>query len=71
MIRTWRARVFVAFTLGCTLLLAACAGQRSTPKSDSGGSAVTIYVSTDRVFSEPILKAYEQKSGVNWRDRYS
>src|SRR6266852_2351569 len=64
MIRTWRARVFVAFTLGCTLLLAACAGQRSTPKSDSGGSAVTIYVSTDRVFSEPILKAYEQKSGV-------
>lgn len=25
---------------------------------------VTIYVSTDRVFSEPILKAYEQKTGV-------
>ncbi len=64
MIRTWRERVFVAFTLGCTLLLAACAGQRSTPKSDSGGSEVTIYVSTDRVFSQPILKAYEQKSGV-------
>ncbi len=64
MIRTWCERVLVAFTLGCTLLLTACAGQRSTPKSDSGGSEVTIYVSTDRVFSEPILKAYEQKSGV-------
>ncbi|MDQ3258152.1 MAG: extracellular solute-binding protein [Acidobacteriota bacterium] len=25
---------------------------------------VTIYVSTDRVFSEPVLRAYEQKSGV-------
>src|SRR2546430_1779006 len=57
-------RVFVAFTLGCALLLAACAGQRGTQKNDSGGSEVTIYVSTDRVFSEPILKAYEQKTGV-------
>src|SRR6266496_5196321 len=56
--------VLVAFTLGCTLLLAACAGQRSTPTSNSGGSEVTIYVSTDRVFSEPILRAYEQKTGV-------
>jgi len=25
---------------------------------------VTVYVSTDRVFSEPILRAYEQQSGV-------
>src|SRR6266536_5482334 len=57
-------RVSVAFTLGAMLLLAACAGRRFTPKSDSGSREVTIYVSTDRVFSEPILKAYEQKSGV-------
>src|SRR6266536_1600444 len=57
-------RVSVAFTLGAMLLLAACAGRRFTPKSDSGSREVTIYVSTDRVFSEPILKAYEQKTGV-------
>ena len=25
---------------------------------------MTIYVSTDRVFSEPVLRAYEQQSGV-------
>src|SRR5439155_9543179 len=41
---------------------------RSTPKSESASRAladeVTIYVSTDRVFSEPILKSYEQKLGV-------
>jgi iron(III) transport system substrate-binding protein len=45
--------------------LAACSGQPN-PASNSTGPAseVTIYVSTDRVFSEPILKAHEQKTGV-------
>ncbi len=41
--------------------LTACGG------SDPGAQAprtVTIYVSTDRVFSEPVLRAYEQQSGV-------
>src|SRR5215212_4488646 len=45
------------------LILAAC----SPPPNERQGSAaseVTIYVSTDRVFSEPILRAYEQKTGV-------
>jgi iron(III) transport system substrate-binding protein len=27
-------------------------------------ATVTVYVSTDRVFSEPVLKAFEQRSGV-------
>ncbi|MGE3844890.1 MAG: extracellular solute-binding protein [Vicinamibacterales bacterium] len=43
------------------LALAACGG------SDPGSQAprtVTIYVSTDRVFSEPVLRAYERQSGV-------
>ncbi|HQR36385.1 MAG TPA: extracellular solute-binding protein [Blastocatellia bacterium] len=40
--------------------LAACGGSHSTSITNE----VTIYVSTDRVFSEPILKAYEQKTGV-------
>src|SRR5437867_97299 len=68
MIRTRYDKVFVGFTLGAMLLFAACVGQRSTRKNESGSRAlageVTIYVSTDRVFSEPILKSYEQKTGV-------
>ena len=66
--RTRYVRIFVAFTLGVTLLLAACTGQRSTPRNEGAASApageATIYVSTDRVFSEPILKSYEKKTGV-------
>ncbi|HYP27536.1 MAG TPA: extracellular solute-binding protein [Blastocatellia bacterium] len=50
------------------LLLAACAGsQQGTARNSNIGQAadeVTVYVSTDRVFSEPILQAYEQKTGV-------
>src|SRR5215207_7244990 len=30
----------------------------------TGGRSVTVYVSTDRVFSEPILYEYEKRSGV-------
>ncbi|MBA3256253.1 MAG: extracellular solute-binding protein [Pyrinomonadaceae bacterium] len=49
------------------LIFAACGGrQATTGNSQTSGSLneVTIYVSTDRVFSEPILRAYEQKTGV-------
>ena len=46
----------------CTLVaLGACRG--STPGSEPART-VTIYVSTDRVFSEPVLRAYERQSGV-------
>lgn len=52
-------------------LQAACASERQTTNTtgnnaNTGGAAqeVTIYVSTDRVFSEPVLRAYEQKTGV-------
>jgi iron(III) transport system substrate-binding protein len=38
---------------------AACA----SPAEDAGRT-VTIYVSTDRVFSEPVLREYERRSGV-------
>ena len=30
----------------------------------TGPRTVTVYVSTDRVFSEPVLRQYEQRSGV-------
>jgi iron(III) transport system substrate-binding protein len=49
--------VVVALTLG----LGAC--RRSEPPV-SEERTVTIYVSTDRVFSEPVLREYERRSGV-------
>ena len=53
--------------LSLALIFAACAGRQQNSKTNVSNGArgeVTIYVSTDRVFSEPILKAYEQRSGV-------
>ncbi len=50
----------LAFSLSISLVFTACGGRQSTTgNSQSGGQAneVTIYVSTDRVFSEPILRA--------------
>src|SRR5918996_198707 len=37
-------------------------GRSESPASE--GRTVTIYVSTDRVFSEPVLREYERRSGV-------
>jgi iron(III) transport system substrate-binding protein len=47
------------------LILALTAGacrQSDAPTTD--GRSVTIYVSTDRVFSEPVLREYQKRSGV-------
>ena len=43
--------------------IAAPIGCRS-PESQNAQRTVTIYVSTDRVFSEPVLREYEKRSGV-------
>lgn len=55
------------FALFAVLGSAACT-QRPAPTGSNGANTtareVTVYVSTDRVFSEPILRAYEQQSGV-------
>ena len=58
-----RGKVFATSVISIVLMLAACGKQ---PGENHGGAAneVTIYVSTSRVFSEPILRAYEQKTGV-------
>jgi len=56
------------FSLFAVCGLAACT-QQPAPTGSNGANTtageVTIYVSTDRVFSEPILRAYEQQSGVH------
>src|SRR6266511_629367 len=51
--------------LSLALIFASCGGRKQNANVSSGAPGeVTIYVSTDRVFSEPILKAYEEKTGV-------
>jgi iron(III) transport system substrate-binding protein len=57
---------FLSLVISLTVFLGACQRQSVTDGRDANKRAdeVTVYVSTDRVFSEPILKAYEQKTGV-------
>jgi iron(III) transport system substrate-binding protein len=55
----------LALTTAAAILIVgtvpACRGSEPGPQAPR---TVTIYVSTDRVFSEPILSAYERQSGV-------
>jgi iron(III) transport system substrate-binding protein len=46
------------------ILAAGLAACRSPESSEPAARAVTIYVSTDRVFSEPVLVEYEKRTGV-------
>jgi len=39
-------------------------GCRSPEPSQTANRTVTVYVSTDRVFSEPVLREYERQTGV-------
>ncbi|MBI2505100.1 MAG: extracellular solute-binding protein [Candidatus Latescibacteria bacterium] len=48
--------------LGCAFL-AGCGGS-------SGAPVVVCYTSTDQVFAEPILQAFEQQSGIRVRAKY-
>ena len=47
--------------LGLAVLAAAC-GRSGQPAPEA--RTVTVYVSTDRVFSEPVLQDYQRRSGV-------
>ena len=48
--------------IAVAILLAGACGRSDT--SSAADRSVTVYVSTDRVFSEPILREYERRSGV-------
>jgi iron(III) transport system substrate-binding protein len=52
------AIVLAAFHVSCG------GGSRDQAARESRDATVTIYVSTDRVFSEPVLREYERRSGV-------
>jgi len=47
--------------------LTGCGGPK---QSQSPERAVTVYVSTDRVFSEPVLREYEKRTGVRVNAAY-
>lgn len=47
-----------------TLVLIGVGGCRSPESTQNAARTVTVYVSTDRVFSEPVLREYERRSGV-------
>jgi iron(III) transport system substrate-binding protein len=65
-IRKIFARAFLTFLISLTAFLVACQRQGVSEGRDANKRTdeVTVYVSTDRVFSEPILQAYERKAGV-------
>src|SRR5688572_26755530 len=60
MMCAFRAGVASALAI---LAAAGAACRPADPMSPAAGT-VTIYVSTDRVFSEPVLREYERRSGV-------
>src|SRR5688572_29033989 len=50
------ALLFVAGSLAC--------GSRPAQEPAAEQKTVTVYVSTDRVFSEPVLRAFGERTGV-------
>jgi iron(III) transport system substrate-binding protein len=60
--RTAAQRFFLR--AGIVLAVFTLAGCRAADQSQGSERTVTIYVSTDRVFSEPVLREYEKRTGV-------
>jgi iron(III) transport system substrate-binding protein len=57
----YRTALGAAMAALAGVALTACRGSDPGPQAPR---TVTIYVSTDRVFSEPVLREYERRSGV-------
>jgi iron(III) transport system substrate-binding protein len=51
-------------SIAIAVAIAALIGCRGSEQSESAERTVTVYVSTDRVFSEPVLREYEKRTGV-------
>ena len=54
-------KTYIVALLACLAVL---------PATNSSGREVVVYTSVDQVFSEPILKAYQKKTGVKVRALY-
>jgi iron(III) transport system substrate-binding protein len=59
-----RSVVYRSFGVAAVILLLGTVGCRAPEPAESSSRTVTIYVSTDRVFSEPVLREYERRAGV-------
>jgi iron(III) transport system substrate-binding protein len=55
---------FVLIRLAVAFTFLSVAGCRSPERAPNADRSVTVYVSTDRVFSEPVLQEYEKRSSV-------
>jgi len=53
-----------AFCILAAVAMIGFAACRSPEQSQTANRTVTVYVSTDRVFSEPVLREYERQTGV-------
>jgi iron(III) transport system substrate-binding protein len=53
-----------ALQIVATVAAIGCGGCRSPEQSQTANRTVIVYVSTDRVFSEPVLREYERRTGV-------
>jgi iron(III) transport system substrate-binding protein len=54
----------VSIHVFAALALLGVGGCRSPESTQNAARTVTVYVSTDRVFSEPVLREYERRTGV-------
>src|SRR5438093_8240369 len=54
---------FIYFAVGAGVSLLSCSKGEAPPAANTNRE-VTVYVSTDRPFAEPVLQAYEKKAGV-------
>src|SRR5688500_2814112 len=54
----------VALWVASGLSIACLNGCNRSGTAETATRSVTVYVSTDRVFSEPVLQEYERRSGV-------
>jgi len=59
-----RIKRIASIHLFAALVLVGVGGCRSPESTQNAARTVTVYVSTDRVFSEPVLREYERRSGV-------
>lgn len=57
-------RRLISLQICAALAVAGSSACRSDAPTQSAERQVTVYVSTDRVFSEPVLREYERRSGV-------
>lgn len=61
----WHASALGAWIIAVVMSASACGSRHDAAVPVATGTqTVTVYVSTDRVFSEPVLREFERQSGV-------